>query len=183
MRTDIALLIIDVQTGLVAGTEPVYQLNQLLENITTLIAWARATETPIIYIQDNDVDEIGSPGWQIHPAIASKEDDLVLRKPEADAFYGTALQQEMEARGIRHLIVVGCKSEVCVDATCRKATNLGYNVTLVSDAHSTTDNSVLTAQQTIAYHNHILQMVWSDEHGEVVGVTVKPTIETVADMP
>ena len=182
MRTDTALLIIDVQTGLVAGTEPVYQLDELLENITTLIARARATGTPIIYIQDNDVDEIGSPGWQIHPAIAPQGGDVVIRKPEADAFYGTTLQQEIEVRGISHLIVVGCKSEVCVDATCRRAINLGYNVTLVSDAHSTTDNAVLTAQQTIAYHNHILQMVWSDEHGEVVGVTVKPTSDTVAAM-
>jgi nicotinamidase-related amidase len=182
MRTDSALLIIDVQTGLVAGTEPVYRLDELLENIATLIKRAHAIGMPIIYIQDNDVDEIGSPGWQIHPAIAPQEGDVVLRKPEADAFYGTTLQQEIEARGIRHLIVVGCKSEVCVDATCRRATNLGYNVTLVSDAHSTTDNAVLTAQQTIAYHNHILQMVWSDEHGEVVEVTVEPTSETIVAM-
>jgi nicotinamidase-related amidase len=98
MRTDTALLIIDVQTGLVAGMEPVYRLDELLENISTLIARARATEIPIIYIQDNDVDEIGSPGWQIHPAIAPQEGDVVLRKPETDAFSGTTLQQEMEAR-------------------------------------------------------------------------------------
>ncbi len=180
MRIDTALLIVDVQLGLVAGTNPVYQLDILLENITTLITQARATGIPIIYIQDNDVDEIGSPGWQIYPAIAPEKGDLVIRKPETDAFYGTMLQQELEARGIAHLIVVGCKSEVCIDATCRRATNLGYHVTLVSDAHSTTDNAVLTAPQTIAYHNHILQMVWSDEHGEVVEVTVKPTRDIAA---
>src|SRR6185312_14917739 len=94
MRTHTALLIIDVQTGLVAGTEPVYRLDALLENISTLIAQARAIGMPIIYTQDNDVDEIGSPGWQIHPAIAPEEGDVVLRKPEADAFYGTTLRQE-----------------------------------------------------------------------------------------
>ena len=182
MKMDTALLIVDVQTGLVAGTNPVYQLDELLENISTLIAQARTTGTPIIYIQDNDVDEIGSPGWQIHPAIAPEEGDLVLRKPETDAFYGTTLQQAMEERSIAHLIVAGCKSEVCIDATCRRAVNLGYNVTLVSDAHSTTDNAVLTAQQTIAYHNDILQMAWSDEHGEVVSVTVKPTNDIFAGM-
>jgi hypothetical protein len=62
-----------------------------------------------------------------------------------------------------------------------KLTQAKYNVTLVSDAHSTTDNAVLTAQQTNAYHNHILLMVWSDEHGEVVAVTVKPTNDIFAD--
>src|SRR5947209_13875479 len=183
MKMDTALLIVDVQTGLVAGTNPVYQLDELLENISTLIAQARTTGTPIIYVQDNDVDEIGSPGWQIHPAITPIEGELLLRKPETDAFYGTSLQEELTARGIRHLVIAGCKTEYCVDATCRRATNLGYNVTLVKDAHSTTDNAILSAQQIIAYHNHILQMVWSDEHGEVVGVTVKPTSDIAAEMP
>ena len=179
MRTDTALIIIDVQIALVDGANPVYRLGTLLENISTLIAQARSTGTPIIYIQDNDVDEIGSPGWQIHPTIAPEEEDLVIRKPEADAFYGTTLQQELEIRDLSHLIVAGCKSEVCVDATCRKAIDMGYNVTLVSDAHSTTDNPVLTAPQIIAYHNYILQMVWSDEHGKVVEVSVKPTSDIV----
>jgi nicotinamidase-related amidase len=182
MRADTAVLIVDVQTGLVAGENPVFQLDQLLDNISTLIAHARIRGTPIIYIQDNDVDEIGSPGWQIHPSILPEKGDLVIRKPETDAFYSTTLHQELQERGIAHLIVAGCKSEVCVDATCRKATSLGYNTTLVSDAHSTTDNPVLTAPQTIAYHNHLLQMVWSDEHGEVVGVTVKPTSDVVASL-
>ena len=179
MRTGTALVIVDVQTGLVDGANPVYRLDALLENISTLIAQARSTGTPIIYIQDNDVDEIGSPGWQIHPTIAPQAGDLVIRKPETDAFYGTTLQQELEARGLEHLIVVGCKSEVCIDATCRKATDLGYHVTLVSDAHSTTDNAVLTAPQIIAYHNYILPMVWSDEHGKVVSVTVNSTSDIV----
>jgi nicotinamidase-related amidase len=179
MRTDTALVIIDVQTALVDGANPVCRLDALLENISTLIAQARSTGTPIIYIQDNDVDEIGSPGWQIHPTIAPEAKDLVIRKPETDAFYGTTLQQELVARGLSHLIIVGCKSEVCVDATCRKAIALGYQVTLVSDAHSTTDNAVLAAPQIIAYHNYILQMVWSDEHSKVVEVIVKPTSDVV----
>jgi nicotinamidase-related amidase len=179
LRTDTAFVIIDVQTALVDGANPVYRLDALLENISTLITQARSTRTPIIYIQENDVDEIGSAGWQIHPTIAPDAGDLIIRKPETDAFYGTTLQHELDTRGLKHLIVSGCKSEVCVDATCRKAINLGYHVTLVSDAHSTTDNSVLTASQVVAYHNYILQMVWSDEHGKVVEVIVKPTSDIV----
>lgn len=177
MNTNTALLIIDVQTGLVDGSQPVHQLQNLLTQINALIDRARATKTAIIYIQDNDVDEIGSPGWHIHPAITPREEDLVLRKPESDAFYSTSLQQELQSRNINHLVITGCKTEFCVDATCRRATTLGYNVTLVHDAHSTTDNEVLSAAQTIAYHNYLLTSVWSAEHGEVVGIVVKPTSE------
>jgi nicotinamidase-related amidase len=183
LTTTTALVIVDVQTGLVAGEEPVYGLMSLLDNIATLIAAARRSRLPIIYIQDNDVDEIGSLGWQVHPAIAPEVSDVVIRKPEADAFYATTLHQELAERSIRHLIIVGCKSEICIDATCRKATTLGYQVTLVGDAHSTTANAVLSAEQTIAYHNYILPMVWSDEHGgDVVGVTVMPTSDVVESL-
>jgi nicotinamidase-related amidase len=181
VRTKTALVIIDMQSGLVAGLEPVYQLNALLEHITTLITYARVAEIPIIYVQDNDVDEIGSPGWQIHPAILPHQHDLLLRKPEADAFYATALHQELETRTIERLIIAGCKSEVCIDTTCRKAVQLGYQVTLVSDAHSTTDNLILRAPQIIDYHNYLLPMVWSDTHGKVVDITVKPTGEVVTE--
>ena len=177
MSTNTALLIIDVQKALVDGEKPVHHLPELLANINTLIAQARSTDTPIIYIQDNDVDEIGSPGWQIHEAIAPEKGDLVIRKPETDAFYRTSLQEDLAARDIKHLVISGCKTEHCVDATCRRATNLGYNVTLVEDAHSTTDNEILAAEQIITYHNYLLDGLWSDEHGEVVGVYVKKTSE------
>ncbi len=80
MGTGTALVIVDVQTGLVAGANPVYRLDALLENISTFITQARSTGTLIIYIQDNDVDEIGSPGWQIHPTIAPEAGDLVIHK-------------------------------------------------------------------------------------------------------
>lgn len=44
------------------------------------------------------MDEIGSPGWQIHPAILPNQQDLVLRKPETDAFYGTSLREEFRQK-------------------------------------------------------------------------------------
>jgi nicotinamidase-related amidase len=182
LKSDTALLVIDVQTGLVAGEQPVYHLQTLLDNIASLIAAARRSSIPIIYIQDNDVDEIGSPGWQIHPAIAPEAGDMVLRKPEADAFYATSLRREVDKRDATRLILVGCKSEVCIDATCRRAIALGYEVTVVSDAHSTSDNAVLSAEQTIAYHNYIWPMVWSDEHGKLLSVEVMPTHKVISGL-
>jgi len=47
-------------------------------------------------------------------------------------------------------------TEYCVDTTCRRAISLGYDVTLVSDAHTTVDNKLLTAAQIIAHHNALL---------------------------
>ena len=41
-------------------------------------------------------------------------------------------------------------------ASVRRATTCDYDVTLVSDAHTTEDNEILTAEQVIAYHNALL---------------------------
>ncbi len=140
MSKDTALLVIDVQKGLI---EPAYRSTEVLENINALLGQAHNTQTPVIYIQHDgpkgDGLEAGTANWQIHPAIAPQEGDAVIHKKASDSFHKTALQRELESRGIKHLVVVGGQTEYCVETTCRRATTLGYNVTLVGNAHTTED--------------------------------------------
>jgi nicotinamidase-related amidase len=175
LNTQTALLVIDVQVGLVAGENPIDRADELFACINSLIEKARSSNAPVIYVQDVDVDEVGSPGFQIHPAVAPLEGDLIIHKRAADAFYDTPLQVELETRGIKHLVVTGCKTEYCIDTTCRLATNLGYDVTLVKDAHATTGNGVLAASQIIAHHNHVLDGFGVDGHY----VIAKDAVEVV----
>jgi len=51
---------------------------------------------------------------------------------------------------------MGAQTEVCVDTTCRRAFSLGFEVTLVSDGHSTWENATLTADQIIRHTNDTL---------------------------
>ena len=156
MSSNTALLVIDVQVGLVEGAEPVYQAEAVLARIAELIARARAARTPVVYAQDKDVGGVGTPEWQIHPAVAPNGGELVVRKAWSDSFYETELHAELHARGIARLVICGMKTNFCVDATSRRAVALGYDVVLAADAHTTTDNRVLSAAQTIAYHNDLL---------------------------
>ena len=158
MAQDTALLIIDMQVGLV---EWAYQKDEVLARLKALIARARAASIPVIYIQHDGHKPAhplypSKPGWQIHPDIAPQPGDLVLRKTASDSFWGTSLQQELEARGIKRVLVTGMMTEFCVDTTSRRAASLGYDVTLVADGHTTGDNDLLTAAQIIQYHNTIL---------------------------
>ncbi|GED53265.1 MULTISPECIES: cysteine hydrolase family protein [Brevibacillus] len=158
MQRKTALLVIDVQVGIVEGPEigPVFQKEDVLQTITKLISTARSQSIPVVYVQDLDVAAQDSAEFQIHPEIAPLSGELVIRKKATDAFQLTELHKELQARKINHLAVVGCKTEYCVDTTCRRATTLGYDVTLVADAHSTTGNDVLSAERIIAHHNALL---------------------------
>jgi nicotinamidase-related amidase len=154
------LLVLDVQVGNLSEPDPAYEAGDLLARISDLIVRARAAQVPIIYVQNSggkgDPDEPGTPGWQIHPAIAPIEGDVVIQKRTPDSFYETHLERELESKGIGELIIAGIQTDLCVDTACRRAFSLGYDVTLVKDAHSTWDTSVLTAPQIIAHHNHVL---------------------------
>ena len=160
MDSRTALLVIDVQLCNFEESPPVHEGSDLLSKISALVAQARAVGVPIIYVQhcgpEGAIDQPGTPGWEIHPAIAPVEGDAVVQKCHPDAFQDTCLQRELESRGIKELIITGIQTEYCVDTTCRRAYSLNYDVTLIKDAHSTWDTDLLGASQIIAHHNEVL---------------------------
>jgi nicotinamidase-related amidase len=98
----------------------------------------------------------GAEGWKLDPELQVEPDDVHIRKTTPDSFHNTDLLAELQARGIKQLVVCGLQSEFCVDSTMRRALALGFPVTLVADGHSTMDNSVLTAAQIVAHQNDTL---------------------------
>ena len=122
MSEGTALLVIDMQVGLVAGA---YRAGEVLGTIATLLAKARSSGTTVVYLQ-HESDEFeplkrGTPTWQIHPEIMPAEGELVIPKRASDSFYQTSLRGELEARRVRHLVVTGMMTEACVDTTSRAA--------------------------------------------------------------
>lgn len=161
MNSDTALVIIDVQVGMFEASDPVYQGEQLLAHINSLLAKARGADIPIIYVQHGSERadhplKIDSAGWHIHPAIAPRSGDRIVHKRMPDAFYETDLLQILQQLGSKKLVLAGIQTDLCVDTTCRRACSLDYDVTLVADAHSTWDRAPLTAAQIIAHHNALL---------------------------
>ena len=161
MSSNSALLVIDVQPVIL---NRVHQPQQLLTKLQTLLDKARQTDTPIIYLQHEDDDWLGLPEAEIHGDIQPHEDDRVIVKRASDSFYQTPLEAELHERGITHLVVTGLRTERCVDTTARVAVSKGFDVTLVTDAHSTADGDNLTAEQIIAHTNDNLDEFGNDEH-------------------
>jgi nicotinamidase-related amidase len=152
-----ALLVIDAQVNMFAEGSSVFEGDKILQTIRRLIAQARAAQVTVIYVQNNggkgDPDIHGTLGWQIHPVVSPKKGDVIIQKHTPDSFFQTNLQIELDARHIQHLVIAGMQTEFCINATCRRAHELGYEVTLVQDGHSTYDGSKLNAAQIIARYN------------------------------
>ena len=167
MPTDTALLIIDVQRGLFDHPTAIYKAKELLENLNTLIDKAHQAGVPVIYIQHDNQKLLlkDSRGWQLHPELRPQPGDLHVYKQHGDAFEETPLVNELEERQIRRVIACGLVTHGCVRATCLGALQRGFQVTLVSDAHSN-------------YHKKGGELIgeWNQKLSEA-GVRVLPTAE------
>ena len=157
-----ALVVIDTQVGMFETPDvpPVPDGERLLRNVEGLIHRAREAGVAVIHVRHADGPghplERGTRGWEIHPRVAPAEDEPVVDKETPDSFLRTTLGDELESRGIGRLVLAGMQTEYCVDTTCRRAFSLGYEVTLVADAHGTWDEGGLSAAQIVAHHNEVM---------------------------
>lgn len=83
----------------------------------------------------------GTPGAAIHDGVAPLPDEQVVDKPRPNSFVGTDLEQRLREAGIDHLVICGAMSQMCIDATTRAAVDLGFKVTVASDACAAADVS------------------------------------------
>lgn len=175
-----ALLIIDVQDALCTGEWAMFEIDRVIETINGLSAKARLAGVPAVLVQHEEEEgpmQFGGAGWQLAQGLAVSPADARVRKKTPNSFHGTDLQALLQAQHIGRLIVCGLQSDFCVDTTVRQALALGYDVTLVEDAHSTMDNGVLTAAQITAHHNATLEHLTSFGPRMVVVPAAEVTIE------
>ncbi|MFD6442129.1 cysteine hydrolase family protein [Peribacillus sp. NPDC060186] len=154
------LVVIDVQTAVV---EQGYKLDKTIDNINRLIRCAREQQIPIIYIQHEYPEgpmSKGEPGWQFHPRL-EKPQEFIIYKTVPNSFTHTPLKQTLDKLVAKHIYICGAQTEFCVDSTCRGAFDLDYNVTLITDAHTTSDAEHLSAPSIIEHTHRTLKNFWS----------------------
>ncbi|MED1866031.1 cysteine hydrolase family protein [Fictibacillus nanhaiensis] len=162
-----ALLVIDAQQELIEGNEneqSVFNKEELIQNINLVINKAITSNSLVVFIRDKDVAEGRGTGFQVHKDINVPTDSIIFDKEATNSFYGTPLLEYLKERMIEHLVIMGCKTEHCIDTAVRTATVNNFDVTLVQDGHSTTDSSSLGAEQIIKHHNEILDGHFNVDH-------------------
>ena len=163
MKPD-ALIVIDVQQALI--DDHPYGEQQLLHTLSVLLAECRAQSVPVIYVQHEEDGELahGSRGWQVAGAIAPKDGEPRIYKRFSSAFRQTELHALLQSMRAQNLILCGMQTEYCVDATCKVAFELGYNVTVPHGGTSTYDNGPFKAQDLIAFYE---KAIWADRFAQI----------------
>jgi nicotinamidase-related amidase len=159
-----ALLVIDVQQALCSGEYKAFESEQVIERINSVARKIRLAGAPVIMIQHESVSgplDFGTDGWKLAEGLEVLPTDILMRKKATDSFHQTELHALLQERDIQDLVICGLQSEFCVDTTTRRALALGYPVVLVSDGHSTLNNSILSAAQISAHHNETLANISS----------------------
>lgn len=153
-RPNQALLVIDVQNGVVGGA---YERDRVVGNVASLVDKARANAVPIVWVQHSaDGLPKGSEEWQLVPELSREVDEPLAHKTYADSFEDTDLEDVLARAGIGHLVVTGAQTDECIRSTIHGGMVRGYDVTLVGDAHTTEDLSewgAPTPDMVIAHTN------------------------------
>jgi ureidoacrylate peracid hydrolase len=153
-----ALLIIDVQNYCITTGKSEYFDRSLLEvvlpNIRRLQSACRSGGIEVMYSaienmtrdgRDRSLDykisgiDVPRGSWeaQVLDEIAPLDDEMIFRKTSSSVFISTNIDYVLRNLRVRSLIVAGLLTDQCVESAVRDACDLGYLVTLVSDACTT----------------------------------------------
>jgi hypothetical protein len=174
-RPNTALVVIDMQNGVVGSA---FERDRVIANIQTLVDRARAEQVPLLWVQHSSEElPIGSDVWDYVPELKHLDDEPVIHKTYGDSFEATDLEERLAKQGVGRLVVTGAQTEACVRATLHGALVRGYDVDLVSDAHTTEDlrqwGLPVSPEQSIAFTN----MYWSWAEAPGRKGSVMPTAE------
>ncbi len=172
------LVVVDFQVGVVAQA---WDAARVGANIALAVARARAQGTPVAWVQHEDADMAhGSPAWQFVPELVPAEGEVRIFKRHNSAFEDTPLEAELARLGATRLVLAGAMTNWCIRSTAYAALERGYDLTLLKDAHTTTDLDMRngTAHPAKGIVDDLnVAMNWLDYPGRVIRTATAAAIE------
>jgi nicotinamidase-related amidase len=147
-----ALVIIDLQQGIVARQTAPYSPSQVIERSARLAERLREKGGIIVYVRvdmanflqlpvDQPSRDPNSPpppasASELVPEAGRQPGDVFITKRHWGAFAGTELEQVLKQRGIDTVVLTGISTNAGVESTARQGTGLGFAFVVVEDACS-----------------------------------------------
>jgi nicotinamidase-related amidase len=179
-RPNTALLVIDVQNGVVGGA---HNRDAVVANVGALVEKARAAGTDVVWVQHTSDDLVrDSEPWRIVGELSPLDAEPLVHKRYADAFEETDLEAVLAARGVGRLVMSGAQTDECIRSTLHGAIVRGYDATLVGDAHTTEDLTAYGAPPPDAVIAHTnLYWKFHTAPGRVAGTVDTAEVDFTAD--
>jgi nicotinamidase-related amidase len=129
------LLLIDIQNFYFpGGMLPLVNPEKASQNARKILDKFREKGLLVIHIRHN-----AQSGAEIHKNVSPIEGEKVILKNYANAFKGTDLLEFLKLKSIKHLVIVGMQTHMCVEATTRAARDFDFDCTVIADACATRD--------------------------------------------
>ena len=146
-----ALVVIDLQKGIVGRETKPYPANVIVKNAAAIADAFRKNGMPVFLVRVTPSPDgkdalhpvldpqperpAPAPDWaELIPEMGPKEHDFVITKHQWGAFYGTELDLEFRRRGITTMVLCGISTNIGVESTARFAYEYGYNQIFAEDA-------------------------------------------------
>ena len=141
--TTTALIVIDVQESFRQQPQWAAISNRgVAGQVGRLVAAARVNGDLVVWVLHTEpgTGTVFDParGYvRLMDGLDPRPDEPVITKTSHNAFTTTGLQQLLTQRGITELVICGIRTEQCCETTARVASDLGYQVTFVTEATAT----------------------------------------------
>jgi nicotinamidase-related amidase len=173
MTAPTALIIIDMQKGMLSSRLPPRNNPQAEDNIARLHAAWRESGQPVVSVRHisrfpTSVFAPGQSGAEFQERFLPLPHEHVVEKNVPDAFINTGLERWLHARGIRHLVIAGVSTNNSVEASARTAGNLGFETVVVADACFTFEKRDFGGTLRSADDVHLMAL--ANLHGEYAQV-------------
>jgi nicotinamidase-related amidase len=141
-----ALLVIDIQKDYFPGGKyPLVNPLAAAQNAYMILQCFRESANHHVHIQHISLEPdatffiSGDRGTDIHDSVAHFEGEPIVYKHEPNSFLNTNLLELLKSWEIERVIITGMMTHMCVDATARAASDLGFQVIVAEDACATRD--------------------------------------------
>jgi nicotinamidase-related amidase len=141
-----ALLVIDIQKDYFPGGKyPLVNPLEAAQKAYMILQCFRESGNHHVHIQHISLEPdatffiSGDRGTDIHDSVAHFEGEPIVYKHEPNSFLNTDLLELLQSWEIERLVITGMMTHMCVDATARAASDLGFQVIIAEDACATRD--------------------------------------------
>ena len=148
-----------------------YNFNEFVENVQSLINTARENNIEVIYVRHDDGEEYeltkGKDGFDIYEKFKPINGEKIFDKTVNSAFKESGLLEYLKSKEQKDVVITGLQTDYCIDATIKCGFEHGFNIIVPAYCNTTVYNSFMSGENSYRYYN---EMMWNGRYAKCVDI-------------